>query len=530
MRTAVPDSLSLWEHRFLSTILLQSFHILAIATRSESCSVSKMPSWFQQFVCSLAISLLAFQPFAVSEPVQYCRNGAISNQVDFCMGTLMHHNISTASHDLYLTMSVTRPSASSLGWTAIGLGESMEGLVLRLLEDPLQFLIRLTNDLNSSLMFVVYGDPLSSEKPIVSIRKSIGHKQPTLVTRHDMNGADLRVMRADWHEHPTLPGAVVAMVSLVCYSCHLWPGTEISATATSQPWIWAWNSKQDIPVFTYDAHLKMHVHHAGAGGWGNFYADNARSVNEWHNPPGFPPLRPGIQTLGTSNSPAFSAAYGVAWLEQNPTLHLHGIIMGVVFLFLFPAGVIVMRSGKPWAFRYHWILQLLASSLLVTGFILGLMLGRKIDTFHQVLGITLVISIGAQGVLGWRHHVNFLRIHQRTWLSYAHIWLGRSMMVGGWSNLVTGLVLRGYSTPVVAFLGSLAISEALGLSAFLWWIKAKAGGARLTKATSPGQKDSEAQYFALGEEDDDDEDDGGSASDNLQDEESKPMIEKGERA
>ncbi|KAI0378055.1 iron reductase domain protein [Hypomontagnella monticulosa] len=463
---------------------------------------------FQARVALIALIANLFTLFhlAAAEPVQYCKDGVKSNQIDFCMGMLMHHNDSTSSHDLYLTMSVTRPDSTSHGWTAIGLGEIMEG----------------------ALMFIVYGDPLSSEQPIVSIRKSIGHKQPTLVTREDMNGADLRVMRADWHPSPSSPGSTVAMVSLVCYSCHLWPGTEISAESTSQPWMWAWNSKQKFSVFTYDAHLKMHAHHAGKGGWGNFYVDMSRSVNNWHNPPSFPPIRPGVHALGVSESPGLSAAYGMEWLKHNPVLHLHGLLMGVAFLVLFPLGVLAIRSGRTGAFKYHWVLQLAASGLTATGFVLGLMLGNKIDTFHQVLGISLTACLGIQSILGWRHHMVFLRLRHRTWLSHSHIWLGRFMMIGGWSNLITGLILRGYSGLFIAVMGFTVGSEAIGLTTWMVWTKIKS--ARAEQANKPhtdAHTDSTAQYFALGGDEDDDD---VSSMDQLQDEESRPMMEKSEKS
>lgn len=455
-------------------------------------------------LAAVAISLLHL---VASEPVQYCKYGAQSNEVDFCMGMLMHHNVSTLSHDLYLTMSVARPGSTSLGWTAIGLGEIMEG----------------------ALMFIVYGNPSSSREPIVSVRKSLGHKQPTLVTRQDMNGADLRVLRADWQlpPAPSPEGPATAMISLVCYSCHFWPGTQISATSKSQPWLWAWNSKQDIPVFTYDAHLDMHAHHAGEGGWGNFYVDMPRSVNNWHNPPSFPPIRPGVHTLGVSESPRISLAYGVAWLKHDPVVHLHGLILGVAFLLLFPVGVLALRSGNVKAFRYHWALQIAASGLTIFGLILGLILRRKIDTTHQVLGVSVVAALAIQGVLGWRHHIVFLRLHRRTWLSHSHIWLGRLVMIGGWSNLLTGLVLRGYSTLNVTAMGFTIGFEAVGLSAWFWWIKIKA--ARLEsekKPQSERRQNSLAQYFSLGEDDDE-----GTNLDaeHSEDEESKPMIEKAER-
>lgn len=450
----------------------------------------------------LSTVVILFANLVAAEPVQYCKYGAETNEVDFCMGMLLHHNQSTASHDLYLTMSITRPGRTSAGWTALGLGEVMEG----------------------SLMFIVYGDPMAQEQPIVSIRKSLGHRQPTLVVPEDMNGADLRVMRSDWLDSPSPPGSAVAMVSLVCYSCHRWPGTEISVDSESQPWIWAWNSKQEIPVYTYDAHLKMHVHHAGEGGWGNFYVDMPSSVNNWHNAPSFPPIRPGLHALGAGESPGISMAYGISWLKHNPTLHLHGVIMGTSFLVLFPLGIVAMRSGRSDAFKCHWIIQLVASGLTVAGSILGLVLRPRIETLHQIFGIIVVASLGVQSVLGWRHHVKFLQLRRRTWLSHFHIWLGRFMLIGGWSNILTGLVLLGYSSLFLSVGGLIIGLEAVGLAFCLWRLKKRSSRLdAVGKRQEQGYDHDETRYFALGESEDED---NVSVSETLQANETEPMLEK----
>ncbi|KAI1101458.1 iron reductase domain protein [Jackrogersella minutella] len=456
---------------------------------------------------SLAASIVPLARFVASEPVQYCKNGVDTNEVDFCMGMLTHRNVSTDSHDLFLTMAVTRPDLTSLGWTAVGLGEVMEG----------------------ALMFIVYGDPKSPEPPIASIRKSIGHVQPTAVTGEDMNGAGLRVLGTEWQPSPSDPRTVAAIVSFVCYSCHLWPNTQVSATSRSQPWMWAWNSDQEFDAFTLDAPLKMHAPHAGAGGWGNFYVDMAMSLNAWPSPPTSAPIIPGVHSIGVSNSPVMSPAYGIAWLKNNPVLHLHGILMGVAFLFIFPSGVLAMRSGRTKAFKYHWILQLVASSFVAVGFVLGVTLGRKIDTFHQILGITLVAFLGIQSVLGWRHHMVFLRIRRRTWLSHSHIWLGRLMMIGGWSNLITGLALGGYSNLSVGITGLVVGLEALGLAAWLARIKVRAARAeRARQSHVDGNKDNETDYFVLDDiEEDEEDEDAAPSSETLKDEESRPMMKSG---
>ncbi|KAI0890160.1 iron reductase domain protein [Annulohypoxylon maeteangense] len=463
-----------------------------------------------QALFSLAASIIPLARLVASEPIQYCRNGAETNEIDFCMSMLTHYNASTSAHDLFLTMSVLRPDSTPVGWTAIGLGEVMEG----------------------ALMFIIYGDPLASKKPVVSIRKSIGHVQPTLITEEDKkDGAELHLLRADWQESPSDPRTVSAVMSVVCYSCHLFPGTKISATSKSQPWLWAWNNKQEFDDFPYDAHLKMHAHHAGKGGWGNFYVDMSRALNTWKSPPSPPSIIYGMKAIGVSESPGMSAAYGIAWLKNNPILHVHGILMGIAFLFLFPLGVLAMRSGRMKAFKYHWVIQLIASGFTVAGFALGLVLGRKVDTFHQILGITLVASLGLQGILGWRHHMVFLRLRRRTWLSHSHIYLGRFMMIGGWTNLVTGLVLRGYSRLSVGIMGFVVGFEAVALTAWLLWKRIKAARAeRMNKSNPDGNKDDLTNYFALDDLDDDEEEEDASSSETLHDEESKPMMGKSEKA
>lgn len=71
-----------------------------------------------------------------------------------------------------------------------------------------------------------------------------------------------------------------------------------------------------------------------------------------------------------------------------------------------------------------------------------------------------------QGILGWRHLVKFLEISHRTWLSDVHVLLGRSVMIGGWSNVIIGMMLYSYSTEAMAIVGTLGLLEMAGL--ILW--------------------------------------------------------------
>ena len=430
-----------------------------------------------------------------AEPVQYCKFGSPDHpgeDIDFCMGALMYRNDSTNAHDMYLTMTLRRHEGSSLGWTAIGPGAVMKG----------------------SLMFIVYGDPLSHEEPILSIRSATGHHQPTLLMKSDMaSGMDLRVIRSSWllddsHDHGPRDPSYIARISVVCYSCHLWPGTAISAQSRSLPWIWAWNAKQKFDVFSFDAHLEMHKHHANAGGWGNFYLDMSRSISKARFPPSLPPIRPKVATLGASDTP-ISFSGSVIQMTTGPGSYFHGLVLATAFLLLFPAGVLGLRAGSPKSFNYHWVIQLCASVLLLLGLGLGLLKSRKINTIHQWVGIALASTIGIQGLLGWWHHRRFVRLHQRTWVSHVHIWFGRLVMVAGWENVVSGLLLRGYKTnsAIVVIVMVFVCLQAVGLSGWVFWAQRKRAG-YTPKPSWAMVGDDTFALSASDEENDDDEDDG----------------------
>ena len=187
------------------------------------------------------IAIVPLASWVAGEPVQYCRFGHEDKPdatVDFCLGITTYYNASSESHDMYRCMRVTRSSV--LGWTAVGTGSVMAG----------------------SLMFIIYGDPFSSEHaaPTVSLRTIDGHHQPKLVSQADMEGADLRLLQPDWVSVNSTEtdderldskrdSVSVAKVAIMCYSCGKWHGAPISADAAAQPWIWAWNNFQEFDSY-----------------------------------------------------------------------------------------------------------------------------------------------------------------------------------------------------------------------------------------------------------------------------------------
>lgn len=376
------------------------------------------------------------------------------------MGVTMHHNYITDDYDMYLSMTVTRSSA--LGWTAIGTGVGMAG----------------------SLMFIIYGDPTPGKDAIVSIRTADGHHQPRQLSLGEMGGVDLRVLQAMWFansEPPCragsaaecTPASYTAKIAAVCYSCSRWPGSPIAPKTSSQPWIWAWNDQQAMDVYSSDAPLDMHKHHAGNGGWGTFYVDMARSISEDVRLPSFPPLRTGVLTLGSSDDPIGAKGLLTA-VRERPLLHIHGTSMILAFVILFPAGVLAMRSRSTKSFQRHWIIQILTTLLQVVGGATGFAMShdKSLPTSHQRVGLAIVVGVLAQGAFGWLHHVRFVKVQRRTAISHVHIWLGRIVVLGGWANALGGLALSGRGRTAFAGLIAVLIVQILVLvGSWIWTIR-----------------------------------------------------------
>ncbi|KAM7185512.1 hypothetical protein V8F20_011768 [Naviculisporaceae sp. PSN 640] len=239
---------------------------------------------------------------------------------------------------------------------------------------------------------------------------------------------------------------------------------------------------------------------------------------------------------------------------------LHGTLMWTSYLLLFPLGTLLIRTSPPsprpprqtskgpghsssplsklpslslssiTPFTRHWIPQAIATVLSLTGAVIGWSHTHfsRPKSLHTILGSLISFCLVIQVLLGWRHHVAFLRIRQRTWMARVHIWLGRAILAMGWTNIMLGMSHHHHE-----ILGVSAIIWA-GLVIFLWavglgtWIWLWGRGERLRRERE-GEAEEEAvgltatgvvsgnravgdEYFELGgisdDEDLDDDDDG----------------------
>ncbi|KAK4064212.1 uncharacterized protein Triagg1_9008 [Trichoderma aggressivum f. europaeum] len=424
----------------------------------------------------LLLHLLFLLATVSAAPSQYCLFGLPRDDVDFCMAVSLYHNHSTSAHDIYLSLAMRRnatdSNAAALGWTALGTGLNMAG----------------------SLMFVLYGDPKASgAKPTLSVRTvKSGHAVPAQVTQQDTGKQlDVRVSETSWTK--TDDDLYVAKASIVCYACSEWMGAEISPESISHSWIWAWNKQQDMKAFAPDQQLETH---SLVDGFGHFYVNMQAATS--HHANGFPALNVTGEdsNIGTSRWPIKEGKTGL-WqkLLSRPLAHLHGFFMMTAFLLLFPVGAVAIRSGSEKSFKYHWVIQASAMVSALGGAVVAIAMSDGVfDSPHQVAGVVIVSLLVVQAVLGWRHHVDFIRIFRRTWISYAHISLGFVILVSGWANVIGGLVLYGFSKFGLVMLGLFILLEAVGMG--VWSFLAR----RRSKAKGPIHKEtpeSSAAYFAL---------------------------------
>lgn len=200
--------------------------------------------------------------------------------------------------------------------------------------------------------------------------------------------------------------------------------------------------------------------------------------------------------------------------------HTHGFLMWTSFLFLFPLGTVLIRttpSKSSTPFVRHWIVQLLATILSLSGALVGLSHTHWSlpKSLHTILGSIIALSLVAQALLGWRHHVAFLRTRTRTWMARVHVWLGRGVLVAGWTNVLVGISHHGHhllGIRATGLVGGLIAVEAVGVGLFVWVVgrrrkaegrkKGEEGEEGVALTAGVGRRATGEEYFALGMSDD----------------------------
>ncbi|KAK5202873.1 hypothetical protein LTR41_011385 [Exophiala xenobiotica] len=289
----------------------------------------------------------------------------------------------TGSHQDELLFQLSVPSIA--GWGAIGTGAKMDG----------------------SLMFILYPST-DSDEATVSVRTAGGHDTPEAFT-----GLQYRVLK-------TSNDGTSLTADIQCFNCTQYSGNSIDITSTEQPWIWAIGPGDHVRSNSQNADIEQHSH------YGVFFTD----MNKARATAACVPSVTGTSSMNTTAQPGYI----------NDLVVLHAILLGVAFVIAFPLGAVSLRVLR--SFNIHWIIQIFTSVACLIGLCVAIALSvlsvkwADSDFAHQIIGIVVVVLAFVQGMLGYRHHMNYEKFKGRTVVSYVHILFGRGIIWFGMLNTV----------------------------------------------------------------------------------------------
>lgn len=139
--------------------------------------------------------------------------------------------------------------------------------------------------------------------------------------------------------------------------------------------------------------------------------------------------------------------------QYHKMILAHGILAVIVFLFLIPTAVMIVRfyDGRPgWAVRYHARLQIFSSILLLTVFVLGFLAvgpNRSLSNPHHGIGVAIFVLFILQFIGGALIKSITKARSLRVTL---HQWSGRVIALLGITQIPLGLTL--YGSPLYLFI------------------------------------------------------------------------------
>ena len=470
---------------------------------------------------------------------------------DACYSITQHYNTTTEQSDLFIRLHAYHFKESSVGWNAVALGRRMTGALMFILYgDPTEPHGTLTTSVRSANG---HHPPL----PLADMDATVygGHVPDIEIVKSQF----IPYTGSYTHHKAGIPPSHVAVAEIIIRDWTSWQGVEASNTTNQQPFIWSSNFKQDFQDdFSYDRAIEMHQFGLG---FGFLWVDIAnaetpepmfgaikeleghKGVSEIEQPPAptdeefaagaayiasmtlpkseeegaSDTLPVPVSTPSTTPSPVqqdLPEDTNAPIVEPVRTFrgysirsllwHLHGLLMILSFLVLYPLGAYFIRSGRPTAFNLHWTVQALGTVSLFVGALVGYVNSRSISIWHQYIGIFLTVGVLAQVVLGWRHHVAYLQTHSPTILGKMHRVTGRIILPLGFVNIVTGLLLRGFGWFTITLVVLAMIVEVAFLVFVL--VFGKGGQGRIpgeNKRSAAPTADEAEEYFQLAGDDDD---------------------------
>ncbi|KAH7563619.1 hypothetical protein J3E72DRAFT_386898 [Bipolaris maydis] len=389
--------------------------------------------WTQRLSRRVAatILILGIVSSVTSSQLQYCRVDE-SLRTDQCLALSTFHNSTTNSNDFYLVVSAKFEDRK--GYAAFGTGLTMDG----------------------SLMFVIY--PGAQDKDVtLSVRTTNYHYPPQPSDDTPEHRIIKTWVEGDYHN-----------AQVVCYGCDTWHRNSANVTSKKQNWIFS--NHYDYVMQTNDLNKPMSLH----TDYNVFTLDMTTSHHVDETPTAPELIANGRKSIGVEKDSAW---------KPSQLFAIHGLLLACAFVVMMPLGVAGIRSGHSNAFKIHWIIQLSSVATAASGMIWGIYLtwGHPITITtshgaHKILGITLLVAIGLTPVLGYLHHVRYLKLGRATGVTVWHRRFGASTMSSAWVNVLLGFWIAGQSVWFfIAMIGLMGCSTSAIYFAPVW-------GASVTRA------------------------------------------------
>jgi len=330
-------------------------------------------------------------------------------------------------------------------------------------------------------IFVVYAD--GNGNVTISPRLGRGHFEPQFNSDADVTLLD---------GSGIIDGQIIANVR--CNSCLSWDGGEMSPTDTSSRWIYSYKNGDPLDSTSQQATIEEHDGNglfgfnlavATGGDTSNPYVITSPSPST--SSPGTGTASRGATSKGATAAPtptptsgyvypggdtddAGSVQIGDSFEEITRKQKIHGTIMSVAFVILFPIGAIIVRIAPSQKVNIHMTVQLVGYILAIVGLAYGVMLAQTLKLFmeyHPIIGMVVVGGLFFQPIVGLIHHWLFKSKGKRTFLAPLHVYWGRVLVILGIINGGLGLELASNTHS-----GKIAYGVVAGIMGLLWILAA----------------------------------------------------------
>lgn len=420
------------------------------------------------------LAAIALASIASAQIAKYCPQdggGKLCYSV-----SLPDTTVSSGSGDVYFQ--IQGPAA--MQWIALGQGNAMAG----------------------ANIFVVYANAAGTNVTI-SPRDGKGNFQP----KFDSVAAQPYLLDGSGIAN----GIMTANVR--CSSCIKWQASTLDVTSTKSQWIWAAKGGSSLRSNDQAANLQQHnnfgeftldLTKAKSGNSPNPFADNkaatttATAATSPVSSGGSSSNDSGAASASSSSSSESDSDSSESNIDKIVTAH--GVIMSFAWVIVFPLGAILIRAlSTASVVRIHYLTQIFAYILALTGMALGIYIAVKpdsvIEVYHPVIGLVVMGLATIQPILGTLHHRIYKSKGKTTWWATAHVWLGRAVITLAMINGGLGLRLSDNSKK-----GEIAYGVIAGLVWLGWMGVAVMHEARKAKQGrgSGGQQSGSAEKIYAG--------------------------------